>query len=601
MSHAPDTPFQSLVDMQERVCKRFADQPAIGTKVDGAYRWTSFGEFGKRIDAFRGALALLGVERGDKVAIISNNREEWAVAAYATYSLGAHYVPMYEAQLPKDWEYILEDSGAVVLLAANEEIYRKTVDFAGRVGRLRTVLCLDTSPSNEYSWAAWMAKGEANPVPSVRPDPSEVAGLIYTSGTTGKPKGVILTHDNFVSNVNSVNSVFPREADVSCSFLPWAHSFGQTAELHCMLSAGCAVGVAESVNTLMDDFLLVRPTVLFAVPRIFNRIYDGLQKKMAAESPVKKALFNRALAVAARRRQLAQKGQQSAWIEMQYGLFDKLVFSKIRDRFGGRLKYSFSGGAALQKEVGEFIDDIGILVFEGYGLTETSPIATVNSPEARRFGTIGKPIPGVEVLICDEDGKVQPQGTDGEIIVIGPNVMQGYHQQPESTAEVIFDLDGRRAFRTGDMGRIDEDGFVKITGRFKEQYKLENGKYVVPTPLEEHIRLSGYINQAFLYGDNRLFNVCLIVPDFEACAKWCAEYGEPTDPVAMATSKKLHAMIGQEIEKYSGEFKGYEKPKKWALLSEDFTTDNDLLTPKMSVKRRNVASRYAELIESLYA
>lgn len=592
--------FQSLVDMQEYVCKTFAANDAIGTKVNGRYEWTNYAEFGKRIDACRGALALMGVERGNKVAIISNNREEWAVAAYATYSLGAHFVPMYEAQLPKDWKYIINDSGACVLFVANESIYGQTKGFVDEIDSLEHVVCLDAAKGAEYSWAAWMEKGAGNPTDSVHPDASEVAGLIYTSGTTGKPKGVILSHGNFISNVNAVNQVFPREADVSCSFLPWAHSFGQTAELHCMLSAGCAVGIAESVNTLMDDFLLVRPTVLFAVPRIFNRIYDGLQKKMATESPVKQALFNKAMSVAKQRRALAKQGKQSAWVEMQYNLFDKLVFSKIRDRFGGRLSYSFSGGAALQKEVGEFIDDIGILVFEGYGLTETSPIASVNSHEARKFGTIGKPIPGVQIFICDEDGNVVPDGTDGEIVVVGPNVMQGYHQLDDVTAEVIFDLNGKRAFRTGDMGQIDDEGFVKITGRFKEQYKLENGKYVVPTPLEEQLRLSGFISQAFLYGDNRLFNICLVVPDFDACAKWCAENGEPTDPKGMAASQKLHAMIGKELEKYGADFKGYERPKKWALLEEEFTTDNDLLTPKMSVKRRNVIKRYSDVIEGLY-
>jgi long-chain acyl-CoA synthetase len=362
------------------------------------------------------------------------------------------------------------------------------------------------------------------------------------------------------------------------------------------------VGIAESVNTLMDDFLLVRPTVLFAVPRIFNRIYDGLQKRMATESPVKRFMFNKALDVASRRRELRLKGQQSAWLDKQHALFDKLVFSKIRDRFGGRLKYSFSGGAALQKEVGEFIDDIGIDVYEGYGLTETSPIATVNNPEARKFGTIGKAIPGVEVYICDDNGKAVPQGEEGEIVVVGPNVMQGYHKLDDQTAEVIFDLDGKRAFRTGDMGRIDEEGFVKITGRIKEQYKLENGKYVVPAPLEEQLQLSGFINQAFIFGDNRLFNIALVVPDMDACKKWLTDQGEtPSGPEEIAKSRKLHAFIGQELDKYSADFKGYEKPKKWALLPEEFSTANDLLTPKMSVKRRNVIKRYQEVIDSLYA
>ena len=593
--------FTSLVNMQERVCRDHADHPAIGTKRDGEYHWTTYAELGQRVDAFRAALSLMGVERGDKVAIISNNREEWAVAAYATYGLGAHYVPMYEAQLPKDWEYILEDSSAAVLIAADEAIYEKTIGFVDSIQSLRHVVCLD-SDSEDYSYASWLARGEASPVPSIEPAADETAGLIYTSGTTGKPKGVILSHANFVSNINAVTATFPRQGDdVSCSFLPWAHSFGQTAELHCMLSAGCSIGIAESVATLMDDFLLVKPTVLFAVPRIFNKIYDGLQKRMAGESPVKRFLFNRAIQVAGRKRTLEADGLESLWVNAQYGVLDGLIFSKVREKFGGRLKYAFSGGAALQREVGEFIDDIGVLVFEGYGLTETSPIATANNPDARKFGTIGVPIPGVTIHICTEEGEELPQGEEGEIVIVGPNVMQGYHNQPDATAEVIFDLDGKRAFRSGDMGRIDDQGFVKITGRFKEQYKLENGKYVVPTPLEEGLRLSGFITQVFLYGDNRLFNVCLVVPDFEACRAWCQANGvAATTPDEIAASPRVHELIGRELAAQSEEFKGYERPKKWALLSEEFTTENDLLTPKMSVKRRNVTSKYQAQLEVLY-
>ena len=596
------TAFTSLVDMQETVCKQFADRHALGTKMGDEYQWTTYAQFGARIDAMRGALHLMGVARGQKVAIIANNRLEWAIAAYATYGLGAHFVPMYEAQLPKEWKYILEDAEAVVLVVSSTDIYERCAGFVDELQALNHVVCIEADDKEEFSWSAWNKRGAQSPVSSVSPSADEVAGLIYTSGTTGKPKGVILSHGNFVSNINAVSEVFPRDGeDVSCSFLPWAHSFGQTAELHCMLAAGCSIGIAESVDTLLDDFLLVRPTVLFAVPRIFNRIYDGLQKRMADESSLKRLLFHRAMQVAERRRGLAGEGSQSAWVELQYRFFDRLIFSKVRDRFGGRLKYAFSGGAALQREVGEFIDDIGIIVFEGYGLSETSPIATANNPDFRKFGTIGVPIPGVEIFICDPEGGVLETGQDGEIVIVGPNVMQGYHKLPEVTAEVIFELNGRRAFRSGDMGRITEDGFVKITGRIKEQYKLENGKYVVPTPLEEQLRLSGYITQCFLYGDNRLFNVCLVVPDFEACRKWCAEHGEHAGtPEQMVQSPGLKKLLGDELARIAEDFKGYERPKRWALIAEDFTTENDLLTPKMSVKRRNVFKRYQETLEALY-
>jgi long-chain acyl-CoA synthetase len=595
--------YSSLVEMQEDACSRFGDKPLIGTKVAGRYEWTSYRRFGELVDHARAAIAAQGVGRGDKVAAIANNRLEWAVGAYATYSLGAHWVPMYEAQQAEDWAFILHDSGAKLLLTSSCEIYDRAVPLVDGVPALDRVLCFEAPAEREHSWARQLELGAKHPVPSVHPGEDEIAGLIYTSGTTGKPKGVVLSHGNFTSNVNAVQDAFPiSDDDTSCSFLPWAHSFGQTAELHVLMSRGAAIGLAESVATLMEDFQLVRPTLLLAVPRIFNRIYDGLQKRMAGEKPLVRFMFERGLAVAAKRRKLAERGGKSIVLELQHRLFDRVVFRKIRARFGGRLRYVFSGGAALSREVAEFIDDIGIMVFEGYGLTETSPIATANTPAARKIGTIGKPIAGVEVYVCDEGGKVLPPETDGELVVVGPNVMQGYFNAPEATAEVIFELQGQRAFRTGDMGRIDRDGFVRITGRFKEQYKLENGKYVVPTPLEDQLKLSGFINQAFVYGDNRPFNVCLVVPDFPALQQWAkATHGlVDTTPAALCSDERAHAKIGEELARYGAGFKGYEKPRRWALVPDEMTVENGLLTPKLSVKRRAVVEHYQSVLEGLY-
>jgi long-chain acyl-CoA synthetase len=595
--------FTSLVDMQERACKRYADRRLFGTKIGGIYRWISYREFGELVDCFRAALAALGVERGDKVAVISNNRVEWAVGAYATYGLGAHYVPMYEAQQPKEWAYIVRDSGAKVLLVATESIHSQAQKLLSEIDGLKHVISFAAPADANHSYLCQIGEGRKRPAPSVQPSSDEVAGLLYTSGTTGNPKGVVLTHGNIISNVNAAHECFPMIADdVTCSFLPWAHSFGQTAELHTMLSLGAAMGLAESVNTLMEDFLLVRPTVLLAVPRIFNRIYDGLQKRMAEEKPIRRKLFERGMAVSRRRRLLAEQGKRSALLDVQHRLFDRLVFSKIKARFGGNLRFVCSGGAALAREVAEFIDDVGITVFEGYGLTETSPVATSNRPSARRIGTVGKAIPRVEIFICDEDGKILPPEADGEVVVVGPNVMQGYHNLPAETAQVIFDLQGKRAFRTGDMGRLSRDGFLQITGRFKEQYKLENGKYVVPTVLEERLKLSGFISQAFVYGDNKPYNVCLVVPDFEAVRKWAEAHDvKDTSPAALVVDERVRGKIGDEIERFGAEFKGFERPQKWALLTEEFTTENGLLTPKMSVKRREVVARYRSVIDSLYS
>ncbi len=594
--------FTSLVDMQERACKRFANRRLFGTKIDGIYRWITFREFAEQVDRFRAALAGLGVTRGDRVAVISNNRVEWAVGAYATYGLGAQYVPMYEAQPAKDWAYIVRDSAAKVLLVATEDIQGHAQELLTEIETLKHVISFAAPPAANHSYPSQLAEGARRPVPSVQPGLEDTAGLLYTSGTTANPKGVVLSHGNFISNVNAAHQMFPMlEDDVTCSFLPWAHSFGQVAELHTIMSLGAAMGIAESVQTLMEDFQLIRPTVLLAVPRIFNRIYDGLQKRMAEEKPLRRKLFERGMAVSRQRRLLAERGKRSWLLDLQYRLFDRLVFSKIKARFGGSLRYVIVGGAAMSREVAEFIDDLGITVFEGYGLTETSPVATGNRPGTRRIGTVGKAIPGVEIYICDENGKVLPPDTDGEVVVVGPNLMQGYHGLPEMTAEVIFELDGKRAFRTGDMGRLSPDGFLSITGRFKEQYKLENGKYVVPTVLEDRLKLSGFINQVFVYGDNMPYNVCLVVPDFDALKKWAEGHGlGALEHSSLVGDAQVQSKIGDELAHFGAEFKGYERPKKWALITEEFTPENGLLTPKLSVKRREVITRYRSMIDSLY-
>ncbi len=591
------TAFTDLVDVLTRSVKEHAHRNLFGTKVDGQWKWITYDAFGKRVDAFRGGLAKMGISQGDTVAVISSNRVEWAIGAYATYGLGARYCPMYESQHEKDWRYICGDSGAKVLIASTYAIYQQIRDWAGQVGAIEKVFCMSLPAEDEASFLAIENVGASNPAPTVAIDPGWVCGFIYTSGTTGKPKGVLLTHSNICSNLNGVSELFPVDtSDVSVSFLPWAHSFGQTCELHSMLSRGAAVALAESIEKLVDNFGEVRPTVLFSVPRIFNKIYDGLQKKMAEEGGLKKTLFDAGMANAEIKQQLEKQGKSSWWVDTKHGFFDKLVFSKVRERFGGRLRYASSGGAALSPEVGDFINKLGIVVCEGYGLTETSPICTTNFPGARKLGSVGRPIKGVEVMI-DQSMVEDKESGDGEIVVRGPNVMLGYHNLPEETAEVIAE-DG--SFRTGDLGRLDSEGYLYITGRIKEQYKLENGKYVVPAPLEELLQLSPFINQAFIHGFNKPFNIALIVPDRLALEKWAAEEGLGGDFEAILDDPKTQELFTAQLQKYSKDFKRYEQPRKFKLLAEEFSVDNGLLTPKMSMKRLVVQERYSAEIEDLH-
>ncbi|HJL17359.1 MAG TPA: long-chain fatty acid--CoA ligase [Sandaracinaceae bacterium LLY-WYZ-13_1] len=587
--------FETLVDIFENSVHKFADRPLFGTKEAGSWKWMTYRAFGEQTDELRGGLASLGVGKDDVVAIIANNRPEWAVCAYATYGLAARYVPMYESQLAKDWKYILNDSTAKVVFVPDDEVRRQIEAFQDEIDTLEHVVVLGDSKEAAHSYATLRKAGREAPSELANPGPDDIAGFIYTSGTTGNPKGVLLSHRNLASNVSAMHEVFPMDPeDRSLSFLPWAHSFGQTVELHGLFSMGASMGIAESVPKIVENLAEVRPTLLFSVPRIFNKIHDGVLKKVEEDGGLKKKLFYATLGTAMEKKRLAEQHRSSGFVDLKHKVLDRLVASKIRDRFGGRLKYAFSGGAAISKEVAEFIDALGITVYEGYGLTETSPIATANWPGARKIGTVGKPIPGVSV---DIDREVTGDPKHGEIIVFGHNIMQGYHRLPEENDKVFVEGGG---FRTGDMGFLDEDGFLTITGRIKEQYKLENGKYVVPAPLEELLQLSPYVNQAFVYGDNKPFNVALIVPDAEALTKWAKENGVSGDLDELAKNDRVQALMREQLDRYSGEFKQFEKIKRFSILTEEFTVENGLLTPKMSTKRRKVIERWGDELEALY-
>jgi len=589
--------FNDLVDMQEKSVAAFGNRNLFGTKEAGAWRWITFAEFGRRVNDCRGGLAAQGVDVGDTVAIIAANRVEWAVAAYATYGLGATFVPMYEHQLEADWEYILRDSGAKLLLVSTRSIYDKTKVWPDKLDALEGVFCMALPRDDAASFGALEAAGRENPVPSKDDiDPESICGFIYTSGTTGKPKGVLLSHGNFTSNVNAMHQIFPMDpSDSSVSFLPWAHSFGQTVELHMMLSMGCSVAFAESIEKLVDNIAEVKPTILVSVPRIFNKIYDGLQKKMVEAGGVKKMLFDAGLENEGERRKLAEGGRSSVLLNLKAAFFDKLVFSKVRERFGGRLRYAFSGGAAISIEVAEFIDRIGITIYEGYGLTETSPIATANCRGHRKIGSVGRAIPGVSIEI--DSTAVENAGDEGEIIVFGPNIMKGYHNLPEETAAVMTKEGG---FRTGDRGRLDSDGYLYITGRIKEQYKLENGKYVVPAPLEEQLQLSPYIVQVYVDGANHPYNAALVVPDKVALEKWAAAQGFGGNYDDLLKRDDTQKLIADELAKYAADFKGYERIRKFALIAEEFSTANGLLTPSLKLKRRKVIDMYGDLLNTLW-
>ena len=591
------TAYRNLVELLDTSVEKYATNPVFGVKHDdGIWDWMSYAEFGEAVEKARGGLAGLGIERGDRVALISDNRVEWVIVAYGAYTLGATVVPMYEAQLPKEWQYILNDSGAKAVFVANTAIMKEVADFRSELPELAHVVVMDAEGAEpELTFTDFLTSGEQNPVAAVSPDSDDVAGFVYTSGTTGNPKGVMLTHGNFASNVSALQEIFPLEPDDrSAAFLPWAHVFGQTVELHYGLGTGLSIGLT-SAKTLMEDLPAIRPTILVAVPTVFNRVYDGLQKMMAAEGGIKKTMFDAAMRNSQKRMDLAKDGRKTRWVEFQHSLFDRLVFSKVRDGFGGRLKYAFSGGAAISTDVAEFISALGMVVYEGYGLTETSPVAAANTRAARRVGSVGRAIPEVTIAIDEE---VADDEGLGEIVISGPNIMKGYYNLPEEDAKVFTDTGG---FRTGDLGHVDDDGFLYIRGRIKEQYKLENGKYVVPSPIEEQLQLSGYITNIMIVGEQRPYNVAVIVPDFEALDKWAAEQGiDTTDRDALLHDERVLDLYRSELDAHSGPIKGYERVRAFVLEPEEFTPENGMLTPSLKIKRRAVVARYGDDIEALY-
>ena len=587
--------YNNLVEMQEDACSKFSQNPIFGTKNGGAFEWITYAEFAEKVDQFRGGLATLGVGKDDKVAIISKNTVQWAVACYATFGLDAQFVPMYETQLTKDWEYISQDSGSKILLAADSEIFQRVKDFPGKIEKLESVVLLEGSGDDQtLTYESLLEKGKQQPIPSAKPDFESEMGMLYTSGTTGNPKGVLLTHHNALFIVSSVAQAFQlNPEDRSLSFLPWAHSFGQLAEVHMLINSGCSAGLVKDVLEIVDDMGLVQPTVFFAVPRVYNRIFDRLNGQISEKPQLIQNLFRAVLKHAKRERE----GESLSFIEnFTLSLARKIIFKKILARFGGRLKIAISGASALSPEVAEFVNDIGINVLEAYGLSENFAALTGNIPGARKFGSVGRPFPGIRIEI---DSSVEgSKEEDGEVVAYGENIMKGYHNLPEQTSSTLTESHG---LRTGDLGHLDEDGFLYITGRIKEQYKLENGKFVAPAPLEEELKLSPYITQAMIYGLNREYNVALIVADMEKVRQFADEKGLSGSNPELLQLPEIREQFKKQVGQFSTTFKNFERIEDFSLLDEEWNTDNGLLPPTMKIKRSVIEENFKENIESLYA
>jgi long-chain acyl-CoA synthetase len=569
------------------------DKPAcLLHKAGGRYVPISSRELVARIRAVARALEKAGVRPGDRVALMAENGPHWPAIDFACHVLGAVSVPIYPTLLPDAAAYIARDSGARILFVQGEERLSGLLGERRAMSAVELLIAIDVAapPDGVVTLDQFAAAGadatDAWLEASLRhARPSDLATLIYTSGTTGEPKGVMLTHANLVSNLLTGAEILGVQGDhTALSFLPLSHSFERTVD-YTYFYEGVTIAYAESVQTVAENLREVRPHVFVAVPRVYEKVMAKVMEGGRSAGGIKGRIFRWALGVG--RDALADRlaGRPAGF---RVRLADRLVFSKIRERLGGRFEYALSGGAPLSRDVAEFFWGAGIRIFEGYGLTETSPVISVNVPGAVKLGTVGRPIPGVEVRIAD----------DGEILARGPNIMRGYFGRPEATAEVIGS-DGW--FHTGDVGHLDADGFLVITDRKKELIVSAYGKNIAPAPIENALKASPFLSQAVVVGDRRQFLAALLVPDFDYLAGWAKERGLPQERGALLASPELRDAIAAEIDALNARHARYEQVREWELLPDELTLEGGELTPTMKVKRRVVAAKYKDVLDRLFA
>ena len=578
------------------------DRPAVFRyKREGRWVDTTISEFRDTVRWLATALRHAGVKPGDRVAILSENRPEWAMADFAILANQAVTVPVYPTLLGWQIEYILNDAGASVVLCSNAEQLQKLGEVRGHCPAVHSIIVCDapgTLPNGVITFAQAVDSGRRNDNESecARFDelrrgakPDDLATLVYTSGTTGNPKGAMLTHGNIGSNVEATLQVLPiQNRLVALSILPLSHILERTAD-YALLAQGCTIAYAESVTKVADNLQEIRPHIFAAVPRLFEKMRARVMDNVATQPAAKQKIFKWALGIAEQRLpyRIARKPMPPA-LAIKSALADKLVFAKIKHRLGGRVQFVLSGGAPLSAELAAFFIGAGVEILEGYGLTETSPVIAVNRPEKRKLGTVGPLIPGVEVKIA----------SDGEILSRGPHIMKGYWNNPEATAQAI---DGEGWFHTGDIGDVDADGFLKITDRKKDIIINAYGKNIAPQPLEALLKSSPYIGTPVLIGDRRKYLAALIVPNFEKLERDASALGVKFENYEqLIADDRVRQIFQDEIDRFNLNLDRQEKIRRFALLPRDFTIDNDDITPSLKVKRKVIDAKYKQIIDELY-
>ena len=595
----------TLAGLPEWVAGRFPKPLIVGRVTNGTIAGLGGRELRDRVREIALGLSALGLKRGDRMAIVSESRPEWLHVDLAGQTLGVVDAPVYPSLSPSQTEYILRDCSARLAAVSSREQLEKLREVAGRLPLLQTVIVFDegwsASASDPFATLslddvaemgakrirdAWGVVKEYNDA-AKQVQPGDLATIIYTSGTTGEPKGVMLTHHNLVSNLVAAGACLAvGDEDVGLSFLPLSHSFERLAS-YLFLANGMTIIFAESMETVARDLLIVKPTVMTAVPRVYEKLYARIIEKGHASSGLRRKLFEWAVGLAEKRgRALPAAGLPASTLDgIGAKIADKLVFSKVRDAVGGRIRFLVSGSAPLPAHIGEFFYGCGLTIMEGYGLTETSPVLTVTPLNAVRFGAVGKAIPGVDIRIAD----------DGEIVVRGPNIMQGYYNKPADTAEVLKD----GWFHTGDVGSIDADGYLRITDRKKDLIVTAGGKKIAPQPLEARLKTHPVVAEAIVIGEGRKFPAALFVPNGPvlASALGAAPDTDVADLTSRPEARKLFQAALDDVNRDLGQF---EKLKKFGFLPQALTQAGNELTPTLKVKRKVVEEKYRDVIDRMY-
>ncbi len=588
------TDSKTLADLLVRSAEKYGAHPAVRFKQDGAWVDRGFQQVLEIVKPLALGLIALGIEKGDRVSILGNTRAEWTYFDFAALSIGATVVPIYQTNSPEECAYVLENSDAKVVVVENDEQLAKIREVRAGLPGLEQIVLMEGDADDALSTDQLAARGGEvdaalfeQRIAAVTP--ADICTFIYTSGTTGPPKGCIISHGNYRSMLDMVNTTSVIEdEDLTYLYLPLAHSFALLIQLG-SFDLGATLAYWEGdPNKIMPNLAELKPTYFPSVPRIFEKIYTAANSGMEKQGGLKKAIFDWSIKTGKRIRETERAGHKPGWLlRRQYAFADKQVLSKIRGLFGGNLRLAVSGAAPINPDILRFFDAAGVLVVEGWGMTETSTAATVASEEDFKFGTIGKPFPGCEVKIAE----------DGEILVHGPNVFQGYHKNPEATAETIVD----GWLHTGDIGEIDSEGFIKITGRKKDIIITAGGKNITPANLEAEIRQHQLVSQCVVVGDRRPYLVALVTLDPEEAVAYAKEHDLPEDPAALATNPEIRKVVEDHVERINQKFARVEQVKKVAILPRDLSQEGGELTPTLKVKRAVVTQKHEQEIEQLYA